>query len=293
MDAFTIKDLENLSGIKAHTIRIWEQRYSFLKPNRTDTNIRYYTNDELKKILNVALLNKYGYKISHINRMTDVQLNERIVSLSQMEAIQERIVNDLIVAMVDMDINALENILNSYISAKGIEKAIAQVIFPLLEKIGILWLTNHVNPAQEHIVSNIIRQKLIVGIDKIDGSLPNAKTALLFLPEDEYHEIGLLYMHYQFKIRGFNVLYLGSSTPLADVKYVLDRKKVNFVYTHLVSAPSNFNLDKFLTNYNILANKGIPLIITGKYAKFNKKSTPANIFFKQSIAEVMEFAGTL
>lgn len=293
MDAFTIKDLENLSGIKAHTIRIWEQRYSFLKPNRTDTNIRYYTNDELKKILNVALLNKYGYKISHINRMTDDQLNERIVSLSQMEAVQERIVNDLIVAMVDMDIYALENILNSYISAKGIEKAIAQVIFPLLEKIGILWLTNHINPAQEHIVSNLIRQKIIVGIDKIDVALPNAKTTLLFLPEDEYHEIGLLYMYYQFKIRGFNVLYLGSSTPLADVKYVLTRKKVDFVYTHLVSAPSNFNLDKFLTNYTIQANKGIPLIITGKYAKINKKGTPANIFFKQSIAEVMEFAGTL
>jgi MerR family transcriptional regulator, light-induced transcriptional regulator len=164
MHSFTIKDLENLSGIKAHTIRIWEQRYSFLKPNRTDTNIRFYSNEELKKLLNVALLNKYGFKISHIDRMNEGEMKERILSLNQLEAQQERIVNTLIQNMVDLDMDSFESTLDNFISIRGIEKTILQIIFPYLEKIGILWMTNHINPAQEHLVSNIIRQKLISGI---------------------------------------------------------------------------------------------------------------------------------
>lgn len=122
MNAFTIKDLENLTGIKAHTIRIWEQRYSFLKPNRTNTNIRYYTNEELKKILNIALLNKYGYKISHIDRMTEPEINEKIITLNNALAQQERVINDLIQTMVDMDTEAFESGLSDYIKHRGIEK---------------------------------------------------------------------------------------------------------------------------------------------------------------------------
>src|SRR5580698_11250645 len=142
MNEFTIKDLENLSGIKAHTIRIWEQRYSFLKPQRTGTNIRYYTNQELKTILNIALLNKYGYKISHIDRMDEQELQNKIISLSQAQACHERVVNQLIHYMIDLDIDNFENILDNYIHSKGIDKAINQIIFPFLERIGILWLTN-------------------------------------------------------------------------------------------------------------------------------------------------------
>ena len=163
MHSFTIKDLENLSGIKAHTIRIWEQRYSFLKPSRTDTNIRFYSNDELKTILNVALLNKYGFKISHIDKMNEGEIKDKILSLNQIEAQQERIINSLIQYMIDLDMENFEKLLNGFITSRGIEKTITQIIFPYLEKIGILWLTNHINPAQEHLVSNIIRQKLIVG----------------------------------------------------------------------------------------------------------------------------------
>jgi len=171
MNSFTIKDLENLSGIKAHTIRIWEQRYSFLKPSRTGTNIRYYCNEELKKLLNIALLNKYGYKISHIDKMSENEIKEKILALNQSEAQQERIVNELIRHMVDLDMEKFEAVLDNYILVKGIEKAITQIVFPYLEKIGILWLTNHINPAQEHLVSNIVRQKLIVGIEDVRSSL--------------------------------------------------------------------------------------------------------------------------
>jgi MerR family transcriptional regulator, light-induced transcriptional regulator len=288
MNSFTIKDLENLSGIKAHTIRIWEQRYSFIKPERTGTNIRYYSNDELKKILNVALLNKYGFKISHIDKMNEGEIKEKILSLNQMEAQQERIVNELIQCMVDIDIERLEIVLDKYIVARGIERTITQIIFPFLEKIGILWLTNHINPAQEHLVTNIIRQKLIVGIDGIVTSLKVNKTVLLFLPEGEYHELGLLFMYYLLKSRGVTTIYLGSSVPLKDVEYVVKLKKPDYLYSHLTTVGQNFNFDKFITNVTQKFS-GIPIIISGQLTCTYQKKIQPPLNFKRSFAEVMEF----
>jgi DNA-binding transcriptional MerR regulator len=288
MDAFTIKDLENLSGIKAHTIRIWEQRYSFIKPSRTGTNIRYYSNEELKKILNVALLNKYGYKISHIDKMAEGEMHEKLLSLNQAEAIQERIVNDLIQCMVDIATDKLEQILDKHIASKGIERTISQVIFPLLEKIGILWLTNHINPAQEHLVSNIIRQKLIVGIDSITTSLKVDKTILLFLPEGEYHEMGLLFMNYLLKTRGVNTIYLGASIPLKDVEYLVKLKKPDYLYTHLTTVGQNFNFDKFLVQMKLKFPK-TPIIISGQLTNSYQKKIHPPINFIRSYSGVMEF----
>ena len=220
MNAFTIKDLENLSGIKAHTIRIWEQRYNFIKPNRTGTNIRYYTNDELKMILNIALLNKYGFKISHIDKMSEQELQEKILSLSPSAAQQEHIINELVHCMVSVDIFSFENILDKCVRTKSIETTITSIIFPFLEKIGILWLTNHINPAQEHLITNVIRQKLIAGIESISVKFKTNKTFLLFLPEGEHHELGLLFTHYLIKSRGNNVIYVGANVPLKDVEFV-------------------------------------------------------------------------
>ena len=288
MNSFTIKDLENLSGIKAHTIRIWEQRYSFIKPERTGTNIRYYSNDELKKILNVALLNKYGYKISHIDKMNEGEMKEKILSLNHLEAQQERIVNELIQCMVDIDIERLENILDKFIVARGIERTITQIIFPFLEKIGILWLTNHINPAQEHLVSNIIRQKLIVGIDGIISSLKVNKTVLLFLPEGEYHELGLLFMYYLLKSRGVSTIYLGSNVPLKDVEYVVKLKKPDYLYSHLTTVGQNFNFDRFISNVTQKFS-GTPIIISGQLTLTYQKKIQAPLNFKKSFAEVMEF----
>ena len=288
MNSFTIKDLENLSGIKAHTIRIWEQRYSFIKPERTGTNIRYYSNEELKKFLNVALLNKYGYKISHIDKMNEGEMKEKILSLSQMEAQQERIVNDLIQSMVDIDIEKVEIILDKFIAARGIERAITQIIFPFLEKIGILWLTNHINPAQEHFVTNIIRQKLIVGIDSVITPVKVNKSVLLFLPEGEYHELGLLFMYYLLKNRGVTTYYLGSNVPLKDVEYVAKLKNPDYLYSHLTTVGQNFNFDKFIVNVTQKFG-GIPVIISGQLTNIYQKKIHAPLNFKRSFAEVMDF----
>lgn len=292
MNGFTIKDLENLSGIKAHTIRIWEQRYNFLKPQRTETNIRYYSSDELKALLNIALLNKYGYKISHIDKMKPEEIRDRIVTIGSAQAQQERVVNELLQHMVDIEIEAFEELLDSYISARGIDKTITQIIFPFLEKIGILWMTNHINPAQEHLVTNVIRQKLIVGVDGAFSHISVKKTVILFLPEGEHHEIGLLYTYYMLKSHGVNVIYLGANVPLKDVEYVANLKKPDYVYTHLTSVAHNFNFEKFLNNFSIKCGTR-PLVISGLLTQQYKKKVPDNIDFKRSLAEVVEFVASL
>jgi len=292
MNAFTIKDLENLSGIKAHTIRIWEQRYSLLKPQRSDTNIRYYSNNELKTILNISLLNKYGYKISHIDQMSESEMQDKILALSGAEAQQEKIVNEMIKELVDLDLNKFEKIVDDHIKAKGIERSITQMIFPFLERIGILWVTNHINPAQEHLVTNIIRQKLIVGIDGIKPNAHPSKTALLFLPEGEHHELGLLYVCYLLKSKGIQVLYLGTNVPMKDIDYVAKLKEPDFLYTHLTSVAHNFNFGKFLTNIHTKLHD-YPLVVSGYLTQSYKKKLPSKIELKRSLQEVMDYIASI
>jgi len=288
MNAFTIKDLENISGIKAHTIRIWEQRYSLLSPQRTDTNIRYYSNGELKTILNIALLNKYGYKISEIDKMTPEIMKDKILSLSQVQAQQDQLVNALISDMVDMDTDSFEQKIDAYIDVKGIEKAIIQIIFPFLERIGILWVTNHVNPGQEHLVTNIIRQKLIIGIETLVPAIQSTETALLFLPEGEHHELGILFTYFLLKSQGVKVIYVGANVPLKDVEFIANYKKPNFLYTHLTSVASNFVFEKFMDNIH----QKLPqfnVIITGAITQNFNKKLPNNIDLKRSLSEMMNY----
>ncbi len=292
MNAFTIKDLENLSGIKAHTIRIWEQRYTFLKPQRTDTNIRYYTNDELKKVLNIALLNKYGFKISHIDKMNAQELRDKIISLNQAEAQQERLINEMLQCMIDLDMDRFENVLDEFIAAKGIDKAIHYLVFPFLDKIGILWLTNNIHPAQEHLVTNIIRQKLIVGIESVVSHLSPDRKVILFLPEGEHHELGLLYIYYLLKSRGVQVIYLGSNVPLSDLEYITRSKKPDFVYTHLTCIAGNFNYEKYLHQVHESVH-GIPLVISGQLARNFSRKPPVGVHFKKSLPEVLEFIAAI
>jgi DNA-binding transcriptional MerR regulator len=292
MASYTIRDLEQLSGIKAHTLRIWEQRYHLLKPARSYTNIRYYTGEELKKVLNIALLNRYGYKISHIDRMQDAEINERILSLNQVEARQEKILHDLIKFMVDLDMQAFEEAIDQQIRARGIEKAIHQCIFPFLQKIGILWQTNHIQPGQEHLVSNIIRQKLIVGIENADPFRKSEKSVVMFLPEAEYHELGLLFMHYIFKSRGLKVWYLGAGTPVSDLVYLRNQKNPDLIYCHLSTGGGNFNLEKYL---NLLTPQlsNTPLIISGYLAQGYRKKTEPSVKLVKSMAEMMDFVAEL
>ena len=292
MNAFTIKDLENLSGVKAHTIRIWEQRYSFLKPQRTKTNIRYYSCEELKAILNIALLNKYGFKISHIDRMCSKEMHEKLISLSHVQAQQERLLNEMLHYMVDLNMFQFEQLLNQQIAVRGIDKTITQLIFPFLDKIGILWVTNNINPAQEHLVTNIIRQKLMAGIECCNPDYCIEKAAILFLPEGEHHELGLLYINYLLKKHGVSVLYLGANVPLKDVVFVANLKKPEFLYTHLTCIADNFNLGKYLTQVS-KALPATPLVLSGNLTHSYHRKVPANVQLKKSLGQVVEFVHAL
>jgi DNA-binding transcriptional MerR regulator len=292
MNSFTIKDLENLSGIKAHTIRIWEQRYHFLKPKRTDTNIRKYSNEELKTILNIALLNKYGFKISHIDKMNQEEINEKILSLGDSRAIQERLINSLVQEMAELDMEKFEKILNAQIAAKGVERTVMQVIFPFLEKIGILWQTGNINPAQEHLVSNIIRQKLVLGIEKVVPATRIEKTVLLFLPEDEHHELGLLFLYYLLKSRGARTIYIGANISLADVEEVVRLKKPDLAFVHLTGTGPGFHFEKFLTNIN-QRFLNMKTVVSGLVTVDYKKKLPPLIELKRSLSEMMSFVLSL
>lgn len=291
MNAFTIKDLENLSGIKAHTIRMWEQRYNFLKPQRSCTNIRYYSNDELKTILNIALLNKYGFKISHIDKMKPGEICEKILALRDVEAIQERIINELVREMVELQTEKFEVTINGYIKDNGIEKTVREIIFPFLEKIGILWQTGHIMPAQEHFVTNIIRQKLIVAIDSVPCN-PRGKPCILFLPEGEHHELGLLFLSYLVKSRGARIMYLGANVPARDVESIIQTMQPELAFVHLTSTSPNFNFEKFLRMID-QRNNGITTVISGYPTRNYYKEIPASVKFKKTFKEVMEFIETM
>lgn len=291
MNSFTIKDLECLSGIKAHTIRIWEQRYSFLKPQRTETNIRYYTGDELKTVLNIALLNKYGFKISHIDKMNASEIHLKLQSLTDIQAQQERQINALIGHMVDLATDKFEADLDIFIQTKGIEKAINNLLFPFLERVGILWQTNHINPAQEHLVTNIIRQKLLVGIESATNRFPTGKTVLLFLPETEYHELGLLYVYYLLKSRGVMVLYLGANVPLKDVAYISNIKKPQYLYTHITSVVGQLKMEKYLNTLKEQVPE-IPFVVSGQFVQNVHKTPSKGFIFKKSLAEVHDFVAS-
>ena len=218
MAVYSIKELEKLSGIKAHTIRIWEKRYNLIDPHRTNTNIRYYTDNDLKKILNVAVLNRQGIKISNIARLNDLELKEEIIRVSRTSNSHETIVDSLVLAMIDLDEYKLESIIDKSILKLGFKSTVIDVLYPFLDKVGILWQSSDVNPAQEHFVSNLIRQKIIASTNSLPNTFnPKAKKYLLLLPEGEWHEIALLFAQYLLKESNNEVIYLGQSVPYSDV----------------------------------------------------------------------------
>ncbi len=288
MSSYTIKDLEKISGIKAHTIRIWEQRYQFLQPQRTETNIRTYSSNELKTILNLSVLNKYGFKISHIDKMSAEQMEEKILSLNQIDAQKERVVNSLIKEMVSLNMANFERQMDTYIGQKGIEKTIIEIIFPFMERVGILWVTNHINPAQEHLSTNVIRQKIILGIEKLPPVLHYTKRIVLFMPEGEYHEIGILYVHFLLKQRGIYVDYLGANVPMVDLRYLSEFHKVDYLYCHLTSPAKNFKIHKFFEQLSEVS-KIIPIVISGQIAQAYKGQIAGNIQLMKTLPETISF----
>lgn len=290
MASYSIKELENLSGIKAHTIRIWEKRYNIMNPSRTDTNIRYYSDEDLKQLLNIAILNRQGIKISEIAKLSDSEMSEKVMSMSTESGNAERNIEQLVIAMVDLDELKFDRILSRYIMHEGFENAVIKVIFPFFERIGILWQTGTINPAHEHFVSNLFRQKLMVAIDNImvtDNQ--NAKKFILFLPEGEYHELGLLFYNYLIRKSGQIVYYLGSSVPFNDVVETSKMVNPDYLFTTITALLTKEDTVKYLKNLS----KTFPfqkIFVTGQQMDQILKEPPSNVI---KITSPHDFSETL
>lgn len=244
---YSIKDLELMSGIKAHTLRIWEQRYNILKPERTATNIRYYSNADLRRILNISILNKNGHKISNIAHLNDELLIEEAEKYLNDHLKEENKLEGLYMCLVELDEDKFEHIINQAIFDFGFENTIEKIVFPFIRHLGNLWQLGTITPAQEHFISNLIRQKLIVGIDKLAPEKnANSKSFLFFLPNNELHEMGLLYTYYLAKAKGHHCLYLGQSVPMEDVSAIAKNTKAEVIVTILTSKMPDMDVNGFI-----------------------------------------------
>jgi len=244
MADYKIKDLEILTGIKAHTIRIWEKRYGLVSPERTDTHIRTYCDKELGILLNVALLNKSGIKISKIATMSPSQISKKVLELNTNSSIDGS-TEKLILALLELDEYLFKETLQKLIDKQGLEKTFSDSLIPFLDRIGVMWLAKTINTTQEHFISNLIRQKVISEIDKLP--LPQSKDApiMLFLPEHEWHELGLLFYQYILRNKGIPTIYIGQSLPYDSLIECIEQVNPKALVTSLLTSVD----EKFITSY--------------------------------------------
>ena len=254
MNVFTIRDIENLCGIKAHTLRAWEHRYQLNIPKRKAGNHRLYDNDDLKALLRIAFLYHNGYKISRLARLDEKEICQLALKVPQPGGGNDIFINHLIEASLDFDQELFDRILHNIILHMGFEKAITQVTYPFLQKIGLLWLTGNVVPAQEHFASALITRRLLVAINGLESPLPPSRQQLpagtnpssgsdvpsrhhmlLFTPRGEFHEIPVLYMRYLMKKNGLSTVYFGKNVGFEDLRYYCSQKEVTHLYFHLVT----------------------------------------------------------
>lgn len=277
----------------AHTLRIWEQRYGIINPKRTVTNIRYYTDEDLKSLLNIALLNKNGFKISKIAGMSGEEIAQKVAAISEVNFENATQLDALTISMIEMDESKFEKIVSTNIEQYGFERTMLEVINPFLEKLGLLWLTGSINPAQEHFISSLIRRKIMVAIDNepivTDPSVPKF---LLYLPENETQELSLLFMHYLLKVRGKRVVYLGQNIPFEDLRTVHDIHRPDFLFTILSETffkePVQTYIQKLSRTFH-----DCTLLLTGYQVVAHPFSAPANVRVLDSLHETIVLLDSL
>ena len=247
---FSIKDLENLSGIKAHTIRIWEKRYNILEPLRTDTNIRLYDLSSLQKLLNVTLLNDYGYKISKIATFPPEKIPSLVKEIVQEKNSKNHAISAFKIAMMNFDQELFLNTYNWLASEKSFRDIFFEIFIPLIEELGFLWQTNTITPAHEHFISYLIKQKLLLNIEKLQYQKPtnDDKVFVLSLPLNEIHELGLMYVHYEILFYGYKAIYLGESVPVDNLKDVKKHFQNIVFLSYFTVQPEVDNVNEYVQN---------------------------------------------
>lgn len=292
MIRYSIKDLEKITGIKAHTIRIWEKRYGIVEPSRTQTNIRYYSDEDLRHLMNVAILNKYGYKISNIQSMSSSEITKCVVDLSNQDIDNDHQLDSLVMSMIEMDEPKFERIISSSILKHGFEYTFENLLYNFLEKIGLLWQIGKVIPAQEHFISQLIRQKIIMAIDGQHELSENYKTFLLFLPENEYHELGLLYLNYLIRKTKHKVIYLGQNVPFQNLKNVFEIHQVDYLLTSIASHLPEEAVSEFINELSKLYGDK-QIIIGGNCFQEVEKTLPKNFMYFNTLGEFADFIRNL
>jgi len=285
MGHYSIKDLEKLSGIKAHTIRIWEKRYGLISPERTDTNIRTYSDEELKKLLNVSILNNHGIKISKIAKLAPEDVNLELNRIVETDSKYETQIDSLVVAMVDLDRRKFEKILADCNLKMGFEDTCIRILYPFLQKVGVMWQTDAINPAQEHFISNLIRQKLFVAIDELyDPDLDGKPKVVMALPEGEMHELGLLFYRYLMERRGFNTIYLGQSVPFQDLVQTVRAHRATYVVTAFVASVLPEKISAYILNLSRKLPEAHIIATGGQVGQLDAQGTD-NVAFCASVSQ--------
>jgi len=293
MASYSIKDLEELSGIKAHTIRIWEKRYAIVNPERTETNIRLYSDEDLKKLLNISILNRHGLKISRLSKLSPGELREKVIHISRESSDTATQIENLVLSMLELDEWKFDKILSDSIMKIGFEDTLVQIMHPFFEKIGLLWQTGSINPAQEHFVSNLLRQKLIVAIDgQAPVTNPAAPVFILFLHEKELHELGLLFYSYLLKKNEIKVIYLGQAVPFDDLKVITRIQNAQYFLTSFTTGISEKDLKEYLIKMSG-SFKDQKIFFTGYQVEKVNGDLPGNLVRVTTVKHFREIISTI
>jgi DNA-binding transcriptional MerR regulator len=287
LSQFSIRDLEQLSGIKAHTLRMWEKRYGLFCPSRSASNVRTFSDDDLRKLLNISILNQNGFKISRIIELDDRQLQEKVVSLNPSPSQSAAQIEALMLAMMKLDENHFTRILSQSILTLGMESTFLDIIFPFMHRIGVLWQTGSINPAHEHFMTNLIRQKLITGIAALNDVIRSgSRRIMIFLPEGELHELGMLFYTFLLKSWGHNILYLGSMTPLDSVVAAHSIWSADVLLTSLTSHKSTNEAPNEYVRDLATSFRDRKIIVAGPMVPILKRSDHPQITFMDDLKDL-------
>lgn len=289
---FSIKDLENLSGIKAHTIRIWEKRYKVLEPMRTDTNIRVYDSMSLQKLLNITLLHNHGYKISKISQYDYNKISELAKEIINEKSAKNHALSSFKMAMMNFDQTLFTTTYNQLLSKKTFREVFCEVFIPLMEEIGFLWQTETITPAHEHFISHLVKQKIVVNTEALQNYNPihNDKVFVLYLPSNEIHELGLLYLNYEIVKQGYRTIYLSESIPLSNLKDITNHFESICFVTYMTIEPDKDKINDYLKEFekDILSVTNSELWISGRMTNFiNEKEINPSIKIFRTLFEML------
>lgn len=289
MKGFVLKDLEKLTGINSATLRVWERRYGLMSPNRTSTNRRLYNDDDLKRIINISVLYRNGVKISRIARMSDSEITDKVAFLSRETSGPDTRIDSLIKATIRLDEPAVNEIMLHLVLNNGFEASFTEIVFPFLRKIGFLWQTGHLNAGIEHFISGIFRRKLFTAIDSISASsIPKKKKVVLYLPEDELHEIGMLFYLYLIRKLGHDTLYLGQTTPFNSVVEVSNAWQPDLIITSLRTAMPVKRIEDYLELLSTSLRKR-KVLVAGLFADLLKEGQYTNVFAVRSEEDLKRY----